>query len=390
MNSYSSIGLFLCAMLPCSWALAEAKPVQVFILAGQSNMEGKAAVTTLDAVIDDAETADKYKHLKDGDGWAKRDDVFVTFLDRPTSELAPGHGPLSVGFGSPRRVRNQDGERIHVAGVGPELGIGWTLGEKIDAPVLLIKTAWGGRAVKHTFRPPSAMPSEAEVKERLSQIQKKNPEMTLEELRESYGRDYRAILSEVRKVLDNLDQYVPNYDESDGYELAGLIWFQGFNDMVGGGNPDYTEQLAHFIRDIRRDLKTPDLPFVIGELGTGGEDANEGMATFRNQQRSVAELPEFKGNVAFAPTAHLYPIEPKMDDKWAAFKKLAQANERKAEDDATRINPGEFYQQNWEQKYYQQLKYTSDRPYHYRGSGACYYDMGVSMGQAMVGLLERQ
>ena len=388
MTRYFTFGLSLFSILACSIAQAESKPVQVFVLAGQSNMEGKAAVTTLDAVIEDSTTAEKYKHLKDGNGWAKRDDVFVTFLDRGTSELAPGHGPLSVGFGSPRRIRDKEGNRINVAGVGPELGIGWTLGEKIDAPVLLIKAAWGGRAVKHTFRPPSAMPSEEELKERLAQIQKKNPEMTFDKLRENYGSDYRAILSEVRKVLENIEEYVPNYDEADGYELAGFIWFQGFNDMVGGGNPDYTEQLAHFIRDMRRDLKKPELPFVIGELGTGGENANEGMATFRNQQRAVAEFPEFKGNVAFAPTAHLYPVEPNMDDKWDSFKKLAQANERKPTDDPTRVDPGAFYQKNWEQKHYDQLRYTSDRPYHYRGSGACYYDMGVSMGQASIRLLD--
>jgi len=26
----------------------------------------------------------------------------------------------------------------------------------------------------------------------------------------------------------------PNYDKSRGYELTGLVWFQGWNDMVDG------------------------------------------------------------------------------------------------------------------------------------------------------------
>lgn len=388
INRFVALLIVMLFVTPCVDAAEKSGPVKVFILAGQSNMEGKAAVTTLDAVIEDPKTRDRFKHLKKGNQWAVRDDVFVTFLDRQKSDLSPGHGPLSVGFGTPRGMRNREGKRITVPGVGPELGIGWVLGDHFDQPVLLIKAAWGGRAIRHTFRPPSAMPTEAELKEHLAQSRKKNPDMTLEALRDSYGRDYRAVLAETSKVLDDISKYVPNYDESAGYELAGFIWFQGFNDMVGGGNPHYTEQLAHFIRDMRRDLNKPDLPFVIGELGTGGLDANEGMATFRKQQRAVAALPEFKGNVGFAPTAHLYPVEPDMDEKWAAFKKLAQANERKPEDDPTRINPGQFYQKNWEQKYYDLLRYTSDRPYHYRGSGKCYYEMGESMAKAMLELLK--
>jgi hypothetical protein len=36
------------------------------------------------------------------------------------------------------------------------------------------------------------------------------------------------------------------------------------------------------------------------------------------------------------------------------------------------------------QKYKELLAYTSDKRYHYRGSGACTYLMGESMGKAML------
>ena len=100
---------------------------------------------------------------------------FVTYLDREETPVSPRHGRLTVGFGSPKNARDENNKRIRVPGVGPELGIGWVLGEALDEPVLLIKTAWGGRALKHTFRPPSAMPTDDEIKQRLAEVQKKEP-----------------------------------------------------------------------------------------------------------------------------------------------------------------------------------------------------------------------
>jgi len=65
--------------------------------------------------------------------------------------------------------------------------------------------------------------------------------------------------------------------------------------------------MAHFIRDVRKDLNTPKLPFVIGVMGVGGPTALYGpdqqryKAThdnFRAAMAAPASLPEFKGNVA--------------------------------------------------------------------------------------------
>lgn len=368
---------------------AEKSPVKVFILAGQSNMEGKAAASTLEAVMRDEKTRSEFQHLKTDGAWTIRDDVFVTFLDRRQTPVSPLHGPLTVGFGSPKNVRDETGKRRRVPGLGPELGIGWVLGEHFEEPVLLVKAAWGGRAVKHTFRPPGAMPSDDEIKQRLVQIQRNNPDMTFEELKDSYGRDYRKIVSEAKKVLGNIAEYVPGYDELRGYELAGFIWFQGWNDGVGQGNAEYTDQMAHFIRDIRRDLGAAELPFVIGELGTDGPDAGGWIARFRKQQAAIAALPQFKDNVRLAKTAAFWPSTPDLSRQWTAFRAAAQANERKPKDDPTRVDPGEFYRRNWQAKYKEELAYTSDRRYHYLGSGACYYRMGTAMAEAMLELLKR-
>ena len=83
------------------------KPVKVFILAGQSNMEGQAVVDldgkdynggkgTLKALLDDPAKAPLVKHLRNDKGeWTVRDDVWVRYQREKKPLLA---GPLLVGF----------------------------------------------------------------------------------------------------------------------------------------------------------------------------------------------------------------------------------------------------------------------------------------------------
>ena len=103
------------------------------------------------------------------------------------------------------------------------------------------------------------------------------------------------MVEHVKKVLGDIKRVVPDYDAAQGYELAGFAWFQGWNDMVDGGtypNRDkpggydaYSTAMAHFIRDVRKDLNAPKLPFVIGVLGVGGPTAEYGP----DQQRYKAD-----------------------------------------------------------------------------------------------------
>jgi len=124
-------------------------------------------------------------------------------------------------------------------------------------------------------------------------------------------------------------------------------------------------------------------------LGTDGPDAEGWVATFRKQQADIAAVPEFKDNVRLAKTAHCWHKGPyDMQDKWDAFRAQVQANTAEPADDPTRIDSGLFFQKNWVQKYAKELSYTSDKRYHYNGSGRSYYEMGQSMAGAMVELLD--
>ena len=64
---------------------------------------------------------------------------------------------------------------------------------------------------------------------------------------------------------------IPDYDAKAGYEIAGFVWFQGFNDQFAPEYRDnYKDNMVHFINDVRKEYKTPNMPFVIGVLGTPG------------------------------------------------------------------------------------------------------------------------
>ena len=84
----------------------------------------------------------------------------------------------------------------------------------------------------------------------------------------------------------------------------------------------YGELLAHFIRDVRKDLSAPKMPFVIGVMGIGGvkEGKKPPQMYFRQAQAAPASLPEFKGNVVAVQTA------PYWDDDLDALQAADGAN----------------------------------------------------------------
>src|SRR5689334_6451182 len=243
-------------------------------------MEGKAKVSLLEYQAGQPGTRALFAHLRKDGKWTERDDVWIKLLDRK--------GKLTVGYGSPKCI-------------GPELGFGTVVGDRYGEQVLLIKTAWGGRSLFRDFRPPSAgLPSEAVLEKMLADLkkQKGKENSSLEDVKKPFGAAYRDMLAEVNGTLADLKKHFPDY-AGQSYELAGFVWFQGWNDMINtDATAEYTKNLAHFIRDVRKDLKAPKLPFVIGQMGVDGEKPGANIQKFKDAQAAVVELPEFKGNVA--------------------------------------------------------------------------------------------
>ncbi|MHC4074070.1 MAG: sialate O-acetylesterase [Planctomycetota bacterium] len=247
-------------------------PVKVFILAGQSNMEGHGIIKSdpgrnkgrgsLEYMVNSPATAKRYEHLVDDEGrWVVRGDVWIWYLDRK--------GGLTAGYGA----RNDR--------VGPELQFGHVMGDYFENQVLLIKTAWGGKSLAKDFRPPS---SGGEV-----------------------GPYYTEMIKRVKDVLADLKEHFPDYD-GRGYELAGLGWHQGWNDRVKQAfNDEYEKNLANFIRDVRKDLGVKDLPVVIAETGMSGHEERHPRAlSLMRAQAAVAKYDEFKGDVVFVGTKDFF------------------------------------------------------------------------------------
>lgn len=81
------------------------------------------------------------------------------------------------------------------------------------------------------------------------------------------------MIIDVLDALGNLDKLVPGYNDTLGYELAGLVWFQGWNDMVDTSwqkIKEYPFNLANFIRDVRDDLDAPEMQVIVGGMGQLG------------------------------------------------------------------------------------------------------------------------
>ncbi|MGA2498471.1 MAG: sialate O-acetylesterase [Tepidisphaeraceae bacterium] len=301
------IPLFLLATLAAGLpAMAAGKPLQIFILAGQSNMQGQAKVSTFEHIGMDPATQPMLAEMLGADGKPKVcERVWISSIGCADVEQM---GKLTAGFGA-----NQNGPKI-----GPEFTFGVYMQKFTDAPILLIKTSWGGKSLNTDFRPPSAGPYVFNETQ-LAAFQKQGKDLAaIKAAKEKEtGVYYRLMVEHVKKVLGDIKRVVPDYDAAQGYELAGFVWFQGWNDMVDsgtypnrdkpGGYDAYSTVMAHFIRDVRKDLNAPKLPFVIGVLGVGGPTAEYGpdqqryKAThqnFRDAMAAPAQLPEFKGNVA--------------------------------------------------------------------------------------------
>ena len=302
-----------------SIASAETKPLKVFILAGQSNMEGHAEIRTFDYIGRDPLTAPLLKEMRNPDGTPRVcDRVWMSYLTGPYDGSANGEGlgKLTAGFGERGNQPTKIGRKI-----GPEFTFGIYMEKELKEPILIIKTAWGGRSLNTEFRPPSAgqykLPKEVQDQwdkhpQGAHGIPKIEDRKKWQDDKEAAsGVFYRMMIEHIQKVLADPKRVCPEYDQKVGFELAGFVWLQGFNDLVDGqtypnGNyEEYSRLLSHFIRDVRKDLSAPKMPFVIGVLGVDGEK----NVNFRKAMAAPAEMPEFKGNVIAVDTAPFWDYD---------------------------------------------------------------------------------
>jgi hypothetical protein len=373
-----------------------AKPLKVFILAGQSNMQGHASISTFDSMADDPKTAPLLKEMRGPDGKPRVcEKVWISSvgcLGDAYTDLREQKGKLTAGFGAPTEK------------IGPEFTFGITMEKLLDEPILIIKTSWGGRSLHTDFRPPSAGPYVWSDYE-LTQCKRRGDD--LEKIKadkvKATGLYYRHMIEHVKKVLADVKRVVPDYDPKQGYELAGFIWLQGFNDLVSGWTYDkqrepggydlYGELMADFIRDVRKDLSAPKMPFLIGVIGIGGEKEGKKppQMYFRQAQAAPASLPEFKGNVAAVQTAPYWDDE--LDALQQRKEKLNAKLDQEAKKDPT-LTPAakdearkKAIAKNFTPEELKRLKGVSNGGYHYLGAAKIMAPIGKAFAEAAFALL---
>lgn len=390
MNKYQTMKLRIRLTILATLALflslsgAVAKPLKIYILAGQSNMQGKPSIHVLQNGLKDSRETQYLHDLLIGSNGEPRvfDQVHVAAVsDGPTEK----NGPLTVGFGND--LTGKRGLKW-----GPELAFGATMFEIQREPILIIKTSWGGKSLNTDFLPPSGAAL-------------MNGKST--------GPYYKMMMEQIEKVLREPGRYHPSYRPEQGYELAGFVWFQGWNDMADkslypenkpGRYDLYSDLLAHLIRDVRSELKAPKMPFVIGVMGVGNDE-------FRAAMAAPAALPEFAGNVLTVNTRDY--MDPKLEElvdrgwrwqrpKWDPENKYADLREKLQPLDRELKAAGEIKDRDARVRAQRELKermertmYTeeeseylknnkSSQGFHYNGSPKFFARVGEAFARALL------
>jgi hypothetical protein len=263
------------------------KPVQVYILLGQSNMLGAGKPSKLQGIA-----AEKYPYLvDDADEWTVRRDVRNVFV------MCSGNSP----------AKDHKNEWMTISGnIGPEIGIGHHVGHVTDAPVLILKSCIGNRSLGWDLLPPGSKPYEHGGKTQPGY--RGTPDEpdgdTGGDMSKGWyaGCQYDGDVAAAKKALENLDDYYPGAKD---YEVAGFFWWQGDKDMRNAAHFEkYEENLIQLIKSLRKDFDAPGARFVTASLGQTQKGSKGGDGQILDAMEAVAKSddPELEDKVAFVYT----------------------------------------------------------------------------------------
>jgi iduronate 2-sulfatase len=207
----------LLGVLSPSRVLSAATHYDVYLLAGQSNMDGRGKAKDLPADQRAPSPAIIFYRNPSAtsDGW---------------KPLAPGYS-VSAGYKGPIPSRT----------FGPEIGFaGAMLKAQPDHPLALIKGSKGGTSLAKDWKPGT----------------KDKPD--------TQGPCYRHFVETIQLAFKELES------RGDTYTIAGLLWHQGESDAHSTAEV-YQEQLTTLIGRFREEVGQPELPVVVGEVFDNGK-----------------------------------------------------------------------------------------------------------------------
>ena len=258
------------------------KPVQVYLLMGQSNAVGLGKIPSLEAAV----KGKKYSYLVDEAGkWITRKDVRNVFIMS---------GKLQVNDWM--SVNNRKN-------LGLEYAIGNYLGYVTDAPVMILKSCIGNRSLGWDLLPPGSEPYEYEGKMTPGyRGTPNNPKGNGEKVTGEWyaGKEYDTDVEDAKTVLSDLGKYYPGAKK---YEVAGFFFWQGEKDCGSASDAErYEINLVRFIKQLRKDFNAPSAKFVLATLGEAKKGGGGNIGKVTDAQLAVdgnnGKYPEFKGNVA--------------------------------------------------------------------------------------------
>ncbi len=234
------------------------KPVQVFIMMGQSNMLGFGNAGQLKGIA-----AEKYPYLVDDAGaWNVRKDVRNAFFCM---------GGLKYNDWLTAANGNGSGK------FGPEIGIGYSLGHALDAPVLILKSCVGNRALGWDLLPPSAVGTGSGGKSYQGDSESSNRKVKANRDGWYAGLQYDQDVGAAQNALKNLATYYPGATK---FEVAGFFWWQGNAEKGKGNVGTYDKNLAFLFNDLKKDFNAPNAKFVCATLGEHDKSATLSQKIF--------------------------------------------------------------------------------------------------------------
>jgi len=305
---------FAIAAVATTTVLANDKPVEVYIMMGQSNCVGEGKISgDADGSLEYAvKTKGLYPYLVDDNGdWKVSDAVRNVFI-MTSGDTVPGRLQHNEWMTVNTTVKPKSSNHNSL---GLEFGIGHALEEFSDAPVMILKSCIGNRALGWDLLPPQG--------EQFDYTDSKNTTWTYAGYGDSPARwekgttpvpigwhaglQYDGDTANAQYILDELDTYYPGATE---YKIAGFFWWQGDRDSRDDALASrYEHNLVYLIDSLRSQFNTPKAPFVTVSLGQSVKGDTNGAGKILDAMLAVdgdsGKYPQYTGNVA-AVYSHPY------------------------------------------------------------------------------------
>ena len=206
----------------------------LWVLAGQSNMEGYANLE------DVAPPSDDVALLGMNGQWSRAEEPLHWLVDSPD--------PVHSGDPATRAERSKEQHRRRAKGAGLGLSFANSLNRATRVPIGLVAAAHGGTSM-----------------EQWAPAKKDKGGKSL------YGSMLRQL-------------------ELAGGKVRGVLWYQGESDANGGGAEAYPKTMRDFIASVREDFHDPDLPFYLVQIGRFVSDKDpKGWNAVQDAQRRIPD-----------------------------------------------------------------------------------------------------